>query len=150
MAQAFKIRIYKDKPLFIYGARSLLPCWTVLGCTNIPNSFWLSDQLISMVRYSQVVTSVMRVRSDTFSDPIFQKGLQNQPSSQIISILGCFTQLCQLVAKYKKWTFKVNFLCQKLSKSFSFFFIEQYQIRNTFFYCHLLIKPIFDFFFLLK
>ena len=30
-------------------------------------------------------------------------------------------------------TFKVNFLCQKLSKSFSFFFIEEYQFRSTFF-----------------
>ena len=31
-------------------------------------------------------------------------------------------------------TFKVNFLCQKLSESFSiFFFIEEYQFRSTFF-----------------
>ena len=31
-------------------------------------------------------------------------------------------------------TFKVNFLCQKLSKSFSiFFFFEEYQFRSTFF-----------------
>ena len=33
---------------------------------------------------------VMRVGSDTFGDPIFQKGLQNQPSSGIMSVLGCF------------------------------------------------------------
>ena len=64
--------------------------------------------------------SVMRVRSDTFGDPIFQKGLQNQPSSRIISILGCFAQLCQEI-----WTFKVNFLCQKSSESFCFYFIEE-------------------------
>ena len=31
-------------------------------------------------------------------------------------------------------TFKVNFLCQKLSKSSSFFFIEEYQFRGTFFF----------------
>ena len=30
-------------------------------------------------------------------------------------------------------TFKVNFLCQKLSESFNFFFIEEYQFRSTFF-----------------
>ena len=35
-------------------------------------------------------TSVMRVGSDTFGDPIFQKGLQNYPSSGIMSVLGCF------------------------------------------------------------
>ena len=34
----------------------------------------------------------------------------------------------------KNLTFKVNFLCQKLSESFSiFFFIEEYQYRSTFF-----------------
>ena len=32
-------------------------------------------------------SSVMRVRSNTFGDPIFQKGLQNQPSSPIMSVL---------------------------------------------------------------
>ena len=61
----------------------------------------------------QVQVSVMRVGSDTFGDPIFQSGLQNQPSSRI-----CFAQLCQLGAKCENWTFKVNFLCQKSSKSF--------------------------------
>ena len=30
-------------------------------------------------------------------------------------------------------TFKVNFLCQKLSESFSIFFVEEYQFRSTFF-----------------
>ena len=30
-------------------------------------------------------------------------------------------------------TFKDNFLCQKLSESFSFFFIEGYKFRSTFF-----------------
>ena len=59
--------------------------------------------------------SVMRIGSDTFGNPIFQNGLQNQPSSQIISILGCFAQLCQLGTKCENWTFKVNFLCQKSS-----------------------------------
>ena len=32
----------------------------------------------------------------------------------------------------KNLTFKVIFLCQKLSESFSFFFIEEYQFRSTF------------------
>ena len=31
-------------------------------------------------------------------------------------------------------TFKVNYLCQKLSESFSFFFILEYQFRSTFFF----------------
>ena len=30
-------------------------------------------------------------------------------------------------------TFKVNFLCQKLSESFSIFFHEEHQFRSTFF-----------------
>ena len=29
-------------------------------------------------------------------------------------------------------TFKVNFLCQKLSESFYFFFIEEYQFKSTY------------------
>ena len=62
-------------------------------------------------------SSVMRVGSDTFGDPIFQNSLPNQPSSPIVSILGCFAQLCQLSAKCENWTFKVSFLCQKSSES---------------------------------
>ena len=85
-------------------------------------------------------TSVMRVGSDTFGDPTFQKGLQNQPSSRIISVLGCFAQLCQLVAKCKKWTSKVNFLCQKSSESFSIFF----SLKNTNLEAHFLLLAFFD------
>ena len=84
--------------------------------------------------------SVMRVGSDTFGDPIFQNGLQNQPSSRIISILGCFAQLCQLGAKCKNWTFKVNFLCQKSSESFSIFF----SLKNTNLGAHFLLLTLFD------
>ena len=43
-------------------------------------------------------------------------------------------------------TFKVNFLPQILSKSFSFFSIEEYQFRRTFFgtYWHFLIISVFE------
>ena len=85
-------------------------------------------------------SSVMRVGSDTFGDPIFQKGLQNQPFSWIISVLGCFAQLCQLVAKCEYWTFKVNFLCQKSSESFSIFF----SLKNTNLGAHFLLLTLFD------
>ena len=34
------------------------------------------------------ISRVMRVGSNTFGNPIFQKSLQYQPSSQIISVLG--------------------------------------------------------------
>jgi hypothetical protein len=38
------------------------------------------------------------------------------------------------VKNYEIWTFKVNFLGQKMSESFLiFFFIEEYQFRTTFF-----------------
>ena len=41
--------------------------------------------------------------------------------------------------KNVNFRFKVNFLCQKLSESFYFFFIEEYQFRGTFFEnCNLL------------
>jgi hypothetical protein len=44
-------------------------------------------------------------------------------------------------------TFKMNFLCQKLSESFSiFFFIKEYQFRSTFF----VIDKIFKSLYLLK
>jgi len=35
--------------------------------------------------------------------------------------------------KCQNLTFKVNFLCQKLSELFSIVFIEEYQFRSTFF-----------------
>ena len=82
----------------------------------------------------------INIRSDTFGNPIFQKGLQNQPFSRIISVLGCFAYLCQLVAKCEKWTFKVNFLCQKSSESFSIFF----SLKNTNLEAHFLLLAFFD------
>ena len=36
------------------------------------------------------VQIVINLESDTFGNPIFQKSLQNQPFSTIISILSCF------------------------------------------------------------
>ena len=50
------------------------------------------------------------------------------------------------VKKCQNLTFKVNFLCQKSSQSFSFFFIEEYQFRRFFFvyvFWHFLITSIF-------
>ena len=70
---------------------------------------------------------VMRVGSDTFGDPFIQKVLQNQPSSPYYK--GPWDAL-PVVAKCENWTFKLNFLCQKLSESFSFFFIEEYQFSK--------------------
>ena len=37
----------------------------------------------------------------------------------------CKSAELDLVKKYQNWTFKVNTLCQKLSKSFYFFFNEE-------------------------
>ena len=37
-----------------------------------------------------VKSKVINVGSDTFGNPIFYEGLQNQPFSQIISVLGYF------------------------------------------------------------
>ena len=58
----------------------------------------LSDFVRELTHSMQI--RVINLGSDTFGNPIFQKGLQNQPSSPIISILGCFAQLCHLV---KNW-----------------------------------------------
>ena len=87
-----------------------------------------------------IFSKVINVGSDTFGNPIFHEGLQNQPFSRIISDLGCFAQLCQLVAKCKKWTFKVNFLCQKSSESFSIFF----SLKNTNLEAHFFLLAFFD------
>ena len=38
----------------------------------------------------QLFSKVMRVGSDTFGDPLIQKILQNEPSSQIMGILRFF------------------------------------------------------------
>ena len=95
----------------------------------------------SKVPQTQTMQSkVINVQSDTFGNPIFHEGLQNQPFSRIISVLGCFAQLCQLVAKCEKWTFKVNFLCQKSSESFSIFF----SLKNTNLEAHFLLLAFFD------
>ena len=48
--------------------------------------------------------------------------------------------LCQLVAKCEKWTFKVNFLCQKSSESFSIFF----SLKNPNLGAHFLLLAFFD------
>ena len=37
------------------------------------------------------------------------------------------------VKKCQNFTFKVKFQCQKLSEPFSFFFVEEYHYRSTFF-----------------
>ena len=58
-------------------------------------------------------------------------------------------ELCKLVewvgVKCLNLTFKNNFLCQKLSESFWFFFIEEYEFRSTF-----LITSIFKSIYFLK
>ena len=51
--------------------------------------------------YFYLHTKVVNLESNTFGSPIFQTGLQNQPSSQIISIPGCFAQLCRLLKNQK-------------------------------------------------
>ena len=94
----------------------------------------------NLVPINTTHSKVINVGSDTFGNPIFHEGLQNQPFSRIISVLGCFAQLCQLVAKCKKWTFKVNFLCQKSSESFSIFF----SLKNTNLEAHFLLLAFFD------
>ena len=37
-----------------------------------------------------IASKVINVGSDTYGNPIFHEGLQNQPFSWIISVLGCF------------------------------------------------------------
>ena len=62
--------------------------------------------------------------------------------NQMLQIGFFIYLLCRngsVVKNYEIWTFKVNFLCQKTSKSFViFFFIDEYHIRTTFF-----VKDIF-------
>ena len=62
--------------------------------------------------------------------PSFMPRTNNQPPKKFLSLaLSC----AKVVKNGKILTFKVNFLCQKLSESFSiFFFIEEYQFRGTF------------------
>ena len=72
---------------------------TLYAAHLICNSKFKSFQKLYLIssyifKYDQNIqsihNSVMRVGSDTFGDPIFQKGLQNKPSSLIISVLGFF------------------------------------------------------------
>ena len=55
----------------------------------------------------------------------------NQPYKNVLDHAFSWVNI---VKDCKILTFKVNFLCQKLSESFQiFFFIDQYQLRSTFF-----------------
>ena len=78
---------------------------------------------------------VIIVGSDTFGNPIFLEGLQNQPFSRIISVLICFAQLCQLA---KNGLSKSIFY--QSSKSFSIFF----SLKNTNLEAHFLLLAFFD------
>ena len=57
---------------------------------------------------------------DTFGNPIFQTVLQNQPSSRIISILGCFvyTLLTDEIIKWQKCAPNLLFFNEKKSERF--------------------------------
>ena len=66
---------------------------------------------------------------------VFKRGIQNQKDFCLINILkgNYWIMSFGLMASCQNLTFKVNFLCQKSSESFSTFFIEEYQFRSTFF-----------------
>ena len=53
----------------------------------------------SNTQYHQVYFHILssKVISNTFGNPYVQKVLQNQPSSPIIGVLRCLSQLCSLV-----------------------------------------------------
>ena len=87
------------------------------------------SNLLSDIELSQCTRTHIHLGSVTFGNTIIQKVSQNQPSSPIISILGCFVQLCHLIAKCQSWTFKMNFLYQKSSifgnVNFKIFFLQK-------------------------
>ena len=81
-------------PLEVFLAQELVSQKSLLKFTPIVLtglfSGGRSSEILAFATASpfRLQASVMRVGSDTFGDPIYQKGLQNQPSSPIISVLG--------------------------------------------------------------
>ena len=56
-------------------------------CVEIQHTFM---RMAEVYPISTFTIFIVNLKSDTFSNPIFQKFLQNQPSSPITSIPGCF------------------------------------------------------------
>ena len=81
-------------------------------------------QQTSIDNVDMLPTKVMRVGRDTFSDPLIQNVLQNQPSFLIISVPGCLAQFCSLVRKCQYQTFKENFQFPQIIRIFQIFFNE--------------------------
>ena len=107
------------------------PWW--LRCSRLiplvtPNIFGIRMKICQASHGRNEQYKVINLRSDTFGNPIFQMVLQNQPSSRIISVLGCFAWLCQLVAKCKNGLTKSIFYIKNHPNLSQSFFLSQ---KNT-------------------
>ena len=90
---------------------------------ELHQSIW-PDMHVSM-------TSLLMHTVAHFTRLYFRSKTNNQP---IKKILGLAVTWVKVVKNCKILTFKVNFLCQKLSESFQiFFFIEEHHFRGMFF-----------------
>ena len=92
-----------------------------------------------VVERGTVQFKVIKLGSDTFSNPIFQKGLENQPSSPIISVLGCLALpprqkfgLILVIKFFLNLKLSKNHLNKKCAPNILFFNEKRIQFRMIF------------------
>jgi len=132
-----------------YEEKDLVKLWIPENNDFATNHQWLIHNFPPKIRYQSMVlvdeTNILRpdvLRYVSYGNTgcgVFKQGIQNLKDFclriNIPRLKDCILSFglkasCQ---KVPNLTFKVNFLRQKSFKSFSFFFIIEYQLRSTFF-----------------
>jgi hypothetical protein len=100
----------------IWSQRTKIKCILTLWSMDV--SRYILNSMTSLLTHT-VAHSTM---------PSFRLKTNNQPLKKLLSLAVSWVKV---VKNGKILTFKVNFLCQKLSESFYFFFIEEFDFRGT-------------------
>ena len=96
-----------------------------------------SRKLLQALHWTVSMTSLLTHSVAHSTRPSFRPKINNQPLKKFLSLMVIWVKV---VKNGKILTFKVNFLCQKLSESFYFFFIEEYDLRCTLFCYRIFLK----------
>ena len=116
----YKYRLTR-RPSVIHQFVSILSCFA----SPLQLGQSLSEVAFKFISMTSLLTHTV-AHSTTLS---FRPKTNNQPIKKFLSLEVSWVKV---VKNGEMLTFKVNFLCQKLSESFqSFFFIEEFDFRGT-------------------